>query len=189
MPPLPCDCVSRRNDAMYGTSALRTIVGNMAISRAQSLLTCLSIGLATVALSFGMTKDAVSKDIPSHKVHIEGQGARTVILEAGLGDTLDVWKDIQPRIADHCARTLAYTRAGYIGSDPAEDGPRDSATIVEELRGELAKRNLAPPYILVGHSLGGLYMQYFARNFPREVVGLVLVDSTHWNQQMEFDTS
>jgi pimeloyl-ACP methyl ester carboxylesterase len=142
-----------------------------------------------VALSFAMTKDAGSKDIPSHKVHIEGRGARTVILEAGLGDTLDVWKDIQPRIADHCVRTLAYTRAGYIGSDPAEDGPRDSATIVAELRGELAKRNLAPPYILVGHSLGGLYMQYFARNFPRDVVGLVLVDSTHWNQHMEIDTS
>jgi pimeloyl-ACP methyl ester carboxylesterase len=84
---------------------------------------------------------------------------------------------------------LAYTRAGYLGSDPAEDGPRDSVTIVGELRAELAKRNLAPPYVLVGHSLGGLYMQYFARNYPREVVGLVLVDSTHWNQHMEFDTS
>jgi pimeloyl-ACP methyl ester carboxylesterase len=132
---------------------------------------------------------AFAKDIPSHKVRIEGSGSRTVILEAGLGDTLDVWKDIQPRIADHCARTLAYTRAGYLGSDPAGDGPRDSATVVDELREELAKRNLAPPYVLVGHSLGGLYMQYFARNYPRDVVGLVLVDSTHWNQHMEIDTS
>src|SRR6185312_4588890 len=102
MPPLPCDCVSRRNDAMYGTSALRTIVGNMAISRAHSLLSCLSIGLGVVALSFGVTKNVASKDIPSHHVKIEGAGARTVILEAGLGDTLDIWKDIQPRIADHC---------------------------------------------------------------------------------------
>jgi len=161
----------------------------MAISLAQSLVGCLSMGLAVVTLSFSITKDAVSKDSPGHQMRIVGQGSRTVILESGLGDTLDVWKDIQPRIADHCARTLAYSRAGYIGSDPAEDGPRDSATIVEELRGELAKRNLAPPYILVGHSLGGLYMQYFARNFPHEVVGLVLVDSTHWNQHMEFDTS
>ncbi|MEJ1962392.1 MAG: alpha/beta hydrolase [Gammaproteobacteria bacterium] len=110
-----------------------------------------------------------------------------MILESGLGDTLDIWKDIQPRIASHCTRTLSYTRAGYIGSDPAS-GPRDSATIVKELREELDRRNIRPPYVLVGHSLGGLYMQYFARNFPAEVTGLLLVDSTHWDQHMIIDT-
>ena len=125
----------------------------------------------------------------NHQARIEGKGPRTVVLESGLGDTLDIWKDIQPRIADRCARTLAYTRAGYLGSDPANDGPRDSATVVAELRAELQKRNILPPYVLVGHSLGGLYMQYFARNFPGEVVGLVLVDSTHWDQHMEIDQS
>ncbi|HVY81917.1 MAG TPA: alpha/beta hydrolase [Steroidobacteraceae bacterium] len=146
-------------------------------------------GFALAVLCCAGMHVAIANDFPNHKVRIEGSGSRTVILEAGLGDTLDVWKDIQPRIADHCARTLAYTRAGYLGSDPAGDGPRDSATVVNELREELAKRNLAPPYVLVGHSLGGLYMQYFARNYPRDVVGLVLVDSTHWNQHMEIDTS
>jgi len=109
-----------------------------------------------------------------------------VILESGLGDTLAIWKDIQPKIAAHCTRTLSYTRAGYPGSDPAS-GPRDSATIVKELREELSRRNIRPPYVLVGHSLGGLYMQYFARNYPQEVSGLVLVDSTHWNQNMVID--
>jgi pimeloyl-ACP methyl ester carboxylesterase len=122
-----------------------------------------------------------------HQIHIEGKGARTVILEAGLGDTLDVWKDIQPRIADHCTRTISYTRAGYVGSDPAS-GPRDAATIVSELRQELDRRNVKPPYVLVGHSLGGLYMQYFARNYPQEVSGLLLLDSTHWDQNMVIDT-
>jgi pimeloyl-ACP methyl ester carboxylesterase len=110
-----------------------------------------------------------------------------VILESGLGDTLDIWKDIQSRIASHCTRTLSYTRAGYLGSDPAS-GPRDSATIVKELREELDRRNVRPPYVLVGHSLGGLYMQYFARNFPAEVSGLLLVDSTHWDQHIIIDT-
>jgi pimeloyl-ACP methyl ester carboxylesterase len=123
-----------------------------------------------------------------HLVRIEGRGARTVIFEAGLGDTLDVWKEIQPRVAESCSRTVAYNRAGYLGSDPA-NGPRDSQTIVAELRAELRRRNLDPPYILVGHSLGGLYMQYFARNFPDEVAGLVLVDSTHWNQGLHLDQS
>ena len=123
-----------------------------------------------------------------HVVRLEGQGARTVILEAGLGDTMDVWKEVQSRIAAKCTRTLAYNRAGYVGSDPAV-GPRDSATIVAELRAELKRRNINPPYVLVGHSLGGLYMQYFARNYPKEVAGLLLVDSTHWHQGMAVDSS
>lgn len=118
-----------------------------------------------------------------HRVKLEGKGKRTVILEAGLGDTLEVWNSVQPLIAAKCARTLAYNRAGYLGSDNSND-PRDSATIVAELRAELQRQNIKPPYVLVGHSLGGLYMQYFARNYPQEVAGLVLVDSTHWEQSL-----
>ena len=157
---------------MYGTSALRTIVGNADIF----------VGVAALALAVPV----VAGDVSHHKIHIEGSGARTVILESGLGDTLDVWKDIQPRIAAHCTRTVSYTRAGYVGSDPA-NGPRDSATIVMELREELDRRNIRPPYVLVGHSLGGLYMQYFARNFPADVTGLLLIDSTHWDQHLVID--
>jgi pimeloyl-ACP methyl ester carboxylesterase len=133
---------------------------------------------------------ALQADELHHRVRLEGhsEGHRTgtVILESGLGDTIEVWNAIQPRIAAGCIRTVAYNRAGYDGSDPAE-GPRDASTVVEELRAELKRRNLNPPYILVGHSLGGLYMQYFARNFPTEVGGLVLIDSTHWNQGMHLD--
>lgn len=132
------------------------------------------------------TARVVAGDVSHHQLHIVGTGARTVILESGLGDTLAVWQDIQPQIAAHCTRTVSYTRAGYLGSDPA-NGPRDSATIVNELREELDRRNIRPPYVLVGHSLGGLYMQYFARNFPSEVTGLLLIDSTHWDQHMVID--
>jgi pimeloyl-ACP methyl ester carboxylesterase len=146
-------------------------------------LTVLSCCVSAVALAASV----VAGEVSHHRLHIEGNGARTVILESGLGDTLDIWKDVQPRIADRCTRTVSYTRAGYIGSDAAT-GPRDSATIVNELRVELDRRNIRPPYVLVGHSLGGLYMQYFARNFPAEVSGLVLVDSTHWDQHMVIDT-
>jgi pimeloyl-ACP methyl ester carboxylesterase len=111
-----------------------------------------------------------------------------VILEAGLGDTLDVWRNVQPQIAAHCARTVAYNRAGYPDSGPAS-GPRDAESIVAELRAELSRRNIQPPYVLVGHSLGGLYMQYFARRYSDEVAGLVLVDSTHWKHGMQLDRS
>src|SRR5580704_8362447 len=143
-------------------------------ARLQALLFCLT---STGALALA--------DVDLHHViRMEGTGSRTVILEAGLGDTMDVWNKVQPQIAAGCTRTLAYNRAGYQGSDPAI-GPRDSATIVAELRAELKRRNIYPPYVLVGHSLGGLYMQYFARNYPQEVAGLLLVDSTHWEQSLE----
>jgi len=121
-------------------------------------------------------------------IHCVGTGAPSVILEAGLGDTMDVWNDVQSQIAANCTRTLAYNRAGYQGSDAAV-GPRDSATIVAELRAELKRRNIDPPYVLVGHSLGGLYMQYFARNYPKDVAGLVLVDSSSWHQHLLVDNS
>jgi pimeloyl-ACP methyl ester carboxylesterase len=147
-------------------------------ARVQTLLLCL---MSTSAVA---TTDV---DL-HHVVRLEGHGTRTVILEAGLGDTLDIWKDVQSRIAAGCARTLSYNRAGYVGSDAAV-GPRDSETIVAELRAELKRRNIDPPYVLVGHSLGGLYMQYFARNYPKEVAGLLLVDSTHWHQGMVVDNS
>ena len=114
---------------------------------------------------------------------VVGEGPTTIVLVAGLGDTQDVWADVQPLIAANCARTFAYTRAGYEGSAPA-NGPRDAASAVAELRAELQRREIPPPYVLVGHSLGGLYMQYFAREFANEVSGLLLVDSTHWNEQL-----
>jgi pimeloyl-ACP methyl ester carboxylesterase len=119
-----------------------------------------------------------------HLVQIEGDSGATVILEGGLGDTLETWAQVQSAIASHCARTVSYNRAGYPGSNVAAQGHRDAATIVEELRDELHRQGIAPPYVLVGHSLGGLYMQYFARQYAHEVAGLVLVDSTHWNQQL-----
>lgn len=126
---------------------------------------------------------ALPADAPRHRVRLEGRGPRTVILESGLGDTLEVWQGVQPRIANGCARTVSYNRAGYLGSDNS-NAPRDSQTIVAELRAELKRQNIKPPYVLVGHSLGGLYMQYFARNYPQEVAGLLLVDSTHWEQRL-----
>jgi pimeloyl-ACP methyl ester carboxylesterase len=119
----------------------------------------------------------------AHRLHIDGAGPVTVVFESGLGDTLESWRQVQSMIPADCATTLSYNRAGYPGSEPA-NGVRDARTVVAELRSELARRGLKPPYVLVGHSLGGLYMQYFARRHPDEVSGLVLVDSTHWNQQL-----
>lgn len=148
----------------------------------------LAAGLSAVLIVLAGASAWGVPESPHHRVRLQGHGQPTVIFEAGLGDTLEVWNRVQPVIASSCARTLAYNRAGYAGSDPTGD-PRDAATIVAELRAELKRRNVDPPYVLVGHSLGGLYMQYFARNYPHEIAGLVLVDSTHWNQGLTLDPS
>lgn len=132
-------------------------------------------------LLFVVPRSGVAGDSTIHRANLIGDGTATVVFEAGMGDTGDIWRKVQTAVASGCARTLAYNRAGYPGS-PGNGAARDAASIVAELRDVLAARGLRPPYVLVGHSLGGLYMQYFARNFPDEVAGLLLVDSTHWDQ-------
>lgn len=90
---------------------------------------------------------------------------------------MEWWKDVLPEISKNYT-TFAYNRPGY-GKSTIASTPRDGSHIVEELRQLLKQKGLKPPYILVGHSLGGLYMQLFARSHPDEVSGLILVDSTH----------
>lgn len=105
-----------------------------------------------------------------------------VVFENGLGGTLDWWVKVYPEIAKG-STALVYNRPGY-GRSTATTAPRDGAQVVQELRQLLHQQGLNPPYVLVGHSLGGLYMQWFARRYPEEVQALVLVDSTH-PQQMQ----
>ncbi|MDR4469682.1 MAG: alpha/beta hydrolase [Nitrospira sp.] len=99
-----------------------------------------------------------------------------VVFESPLGGSLRWWDKVFPAIAKD-STAFAYSRAGYGQSEPASS-PRDGDHIVEELRILLYEKGLHPPYVLVGHSLGGLYMQLFARRYPHDVAALVLVDST-----------
>ncbi len=105
------------------------------------------------------------------------QGTPVVVFDNGLGGTMDWWAKVIPALeAD--TTVLAYNRPGY-GRSSSVDTPRDGQHVVQELHELLRDRGLSPPYVLVGHSLGGLYMQWFARRYPQEVQALVLVDSTH----------
>lgn len=101
----------------------------------------------------------------------------TVVFENGSRATLDGWDKVLDAVSPG-ATVFAYNRPGY-GQSEATAAPRDGATIVEQLRSTLRQKGLAPPYVLVGHSLGGLYMQLFARRYPDEVKGLVLVDALY----------
>ncbi|OYX29436.1 MAG: alpha/beta hydrolase [Hydrogenophilales bacterium 32-62-9] len=111
---------------------------------------------------------------------LAGKSAPAVVFESGLGGTMDWWAKVFPEVAKE-TMVFAYNRPGYGESERAVT-PRDGDHVVDELRALLKSRNLTPPYVLVGHSLGGLYMQLFARRHPDEVAALVLVDSTHPEQ-------
>lgn len=111
------------------------------------------------------------------EVATAGSGGATVVFESGLGSDWAVW-DEAAALVSRSNRVFAYSRPGYGRSD-APTTPRDAATIVEELRALLADQSVAPPFVLVGHSFGGAYMELFARTWPQEVSGLVLVDSRH----------
>jgi pimeloyl-ACP methyl ester carboxylesterase len=121
-------------------------------------------------------------DVGGYKLHIndKGSGGPTVILDAGIGcNSLD-WALVQPEIAKF-ARVCSIDRAGSAWSE-ASSKPRTSEVIVDEMRTLLKKSNIPGPYILVGHSFGGLNAQLYANKYPNEVAGVVLVDSAHEDQ-------
>lgn len=105
-----------------------------------------------------------------------GRGSPTVILEAGFGATAGAWHKVQPAVA-RTTRVCAYDRAGYGFSDPGPL-PRDGAAIARDLEHALAAARITGPYVVVGHSSGGLYARLFAARRPREAVGLILLDPT-----------
>jgi len=106
-----------------------------------------------------------------------GTGTPTVIMEAGYNDVSETWSLVQPEVAS-ITRACSYDRAGLGKSDPGPE-PRDSYQIVKELHILLANAGIEEPYVLVGHSLGGMYMRLYADYYQEEVAGLVLVDSAH----------
>lgn len=111
---------------------------------------------------------------------VKGEGEVTVILESGLGsDSID-WCYVQPEISKF-ARVISYDRGDY-GWSRTKRTTLSSLDSVEELKEVLEKLKIQPPYILVGHSFGGLSMRMFANMHPDDVAGLVLVDAVHENQ-------
>ena len=116
-------------------------------------------------------------------MHIDcsGQGTPPVILDSGLGDISTSWREVQPQVAGF-TRVCSYDRAGLGYSDPSERS-RTSKDIAEELHMLLHNAGVAKPVVLVGHSSGGFNVRMFASLYPSEVAGMVLVDSSHPEQE------
>jgi pimeloyl-ACP methyl ester carboxylesterase len=110
-------------------------------------------------------------------LHQSGSGSPAVVFLAGAGAVgLDYW-NVQQRAAGF-ATSAVYDRAGTGWSDRVEL-PRTSTEVTSELRELLRAADVPVPYLLAGHSLGGLYARHYATRFPDEVAGLVLLDPAH----------
>lgn len=133
-------------------------------------------------------------DVGGYQLHINcmGEGSPTVIMDYGLGSLSLVWSLVQPEVAKF-TRVCTYDRAGYAWSDNSPK-TRTSEQMVRELHTLLNHAGIEKPYVLVGHSLGGLNACLFASLYPEEVVGMVLVDAvpaniysrlgSEWKKQM-----
>jgi pimeloyl-ACP methyl ester carboxylesterase len=108
-------------------------------------------------------------------VHCVGSGSPTVVLEAGFAANTFAWRDVQPPLG-RATRVCAYDRAGT-GNSVAPPGVRDARNEVADLRRLLGHARIDPPYVLVGHSYGGVVARVFARLWPAHTAGLVLIDT------------
>jgi pimeloyl-ACP methyl ester carboxylesterase len=116
-------------------------------------------------------------DIGGRSLYVEcsGSGSPTVLLEGGFGGGTKTWVDVHKDLA-RTTRTCAYDRAG-VGTSIGISGTHDAADEIGDLERLLAAARLEPPYVVVGHSYGGLLARLFAQAHPDEAGGLVLVDA------------
>ncbi|MGC2717971.1 MAG: alpha/beta hydrolase [Candidatus Acidiferrales bacterium] len=132
-------------------------------------------------------------DVGGHRLHVlemgtVREGEPTIVLEAGLMSTVMSWSTLQRRLGESF-RVVSYDRAGLGWSDLGPM-PRTAERIVNELHTLLERAAIPPPYVLVGHSFGGLMVPLFAARFPDEVAGVALVDAVaaaEWNPPNEHD--
>ncbi len=120
-------------------------------------------------------------DVGGHRLLLtcRGEGAATVVLESGHATPPSsvVWREVMAKL-EGLSRVCHYDRAGYFNSETGPE-PRTASRIARELHEALSNAREAAPFVLVGHSFGGASVRAFAKEYPREVSGLVLVESVH----------
>lgn len=126
-------------------------------------------------------------DVGGYQLHINCSGRATkatptVVLLHGLGGFSFDWALVQPKVA-RFAHICAYDRTGQAWSDPGPK-PRGPLKTANELHALLVNAGIKPPYVLVGHSWGGIIARVYASQYPNDVAGMVLVDSTHEDQYL-----
>lgn len=128
----------------------------------------------------------MSKSTQSGKLIVEGRttayegcgkGPTSIVLLSGLGDKFDTWDPIIDQLTDR-SYVFRYDRPGYGKSTAVHHGPegRDGTFVASHLKACLDAADIKPPYVLVGHSMGGLYALCFAKMYQSLLSGLVLID-------------
>ncbi|MGH9554895.1 MAG: alpha/beta fold hydrolase [Terriglobales bacterium] len=165
----------------------RAAIGAVAVLVALTLIGALYQALATRADRRNFPPPGKLVDVGGHRLHIQcaGEGRPTVVLETGALAMSAFWGWVQPQAAVH-TRVCSYDRAGLGWSEPGPE-PRDALRIARELRILLRNAGETPPYVLVGHSFGGLLVRVYADQYPEDVVGLLLLDSSHPDQEARFE--
>jgi len=131
-------------------------------------------------------------DVGGYRLHINCQGVPvpgkpTVVMEGGNAESCLTWALVQPEVA-RFTRVCTYDRAG-LGWSERSPKPRTATNIVEELHTLLTTAGVEPPYVLAGHSIGGMFVRLYAHRYPDQIAGMVLVDAAHEEQYMRFPTS
>jgi pimeloyl-ACP methyl ester carboxylesterase len=156
----------------------------------------LVIVVSTLLLGAKAKADLIAKypqtgqmvDVGGYRLHIDcrGKGSPTVVMEAGLGEPSLMWTLVQPQVSTQ-TRVCVYDRAGLGWSD-ASPKPRTAEIMIEELHTLLKNAAIEGPYVMVGHSTGGMLVRLYAHSYPSEVVGMVLVDAQHEDQFTRLST-
>ena len=164
-------------------SLFRLLRGDL-VPAVSAVVVCLAVSVQLAASPTAPVSGVPGRlvDIGGFRLHIycTGEGAPAIIFDSGVGGFSLEWSRIQKALA-HRTRVCSYDRAGYGWSDLGPL-PRTSERITRELHTLLLKAGVAGPYIIAGHSFGGYNAQLFARNYPDETAGLVLIDSSHPEQ-------
>jgi pimeloyl-ACP methyl ester carboxylesterase len=141
---------------------------------------------AILVPAIGSAQSHAFVDIGGRRLDVvrAGSGGPAVVFEVGLADSLDTWVPVSTAIAKFTT-SIAYSRAGFGRSDRSPDGYA-ARHAVNDLHELLHRLPLAPPYILVGRSYGGLLMRLYTSLYPSDVAGLVLVDGSHERQVLRY---
>ena len=165
--------------------------------RSAALLAAAAMGSAAAVQQVLTVRDRHRYPAPGLLVHVDGRqihlqvrgadsAGPTVVLEAGMGSFSPNWYWVQEELAP-VVRSVSYDRAG-LGWSRRSRRPRDAQTIAMELRDALREAAIEPPYLLAGHSFGGLPVRAFADLYPELTAGLVLVDASHPDQWVRWPT-
>jgi pimeloyl-ACP methyl ester carboxylesterase len=170
------------SDQSLRRSTIRRVLRLAALGMGTTLLIVLALSLWNFAVArWQYAHNPVPGSfytVEGRQMHLDcsGTGSPTVILEAAASAPWSEWRQVQPGLSQQ-TQVCSYDRAGHGWSQP-RTGPRDAETIVGELHSLLNQAGAKPPLVLVGHSAGGLYVREYAREFPSEVVGVALIESS-----------